>query len=75
MGLKDRLRSMEEGRWASLVDAIEVKEACGECYFFNPNVRDPDKQYRCKVMGSCVAVSVHPLIQHRMYKALGWVVE
>lgn len=55
-------------RLAKVVDAVEVKDVCAECYFFNPLEDRPEKGYRCKVMGSCPAATLHPNVQSMLWK-------
>lgn len=66
----ERIKLVEGGAFAKVVDATYVKDVCAMCYFFNPHENDPGKGYRCKVRGSCPAVDLSEEQKGRIWHAL-----
>ena len=46
--LKQRLQEIENGRFKKIIDALEIKDACERCYFFNYKV-GKDYSFRCRI--------------------------
>jgi len=71
--LKETLCRFENGRFKEVILSLKVKEECRQCDFFNLSIKDPRKQYRCRVAGSCIAATLHPDVIKYFNHNLGYV--
>ena len=72
---KQRLKEIDNGRFAKLIDAIDVTEECQQCFYLNPKVTDPGMGYRCRCVGSCIAVTLSNEVKSYLFWKLGEITE
>lgn len=75
MELKEKLCSIDSGRFKEIIETFNINSCCEKCYFFNPLVTDPGKGYRCKTSPACIADTLHPNLQSYLWLKLGWIEE
>ncbi len=68
--LKDKLISVDNGRFKDLIESLDVKNICLKCITFNQTlVYDPDIEYRCAVPGKCIGATLRSeLISYLLWK-------
>ena len=71
--LAQTLSNFEDGRWKNIIEAIGVKDCCGECNYFNLSINDPSKGYRCYCSPFCIAATLNKEIIELMNEKLGWI--
>lgn len=74
MRLIEEIKQIDGGRFVGIIDAIDVKEICGNCYYFNKSV-DRGSAYKCRVLGSCPAATLSYELQSYIATKLGWKIE
>jgi len=66
----ERLAATCGGRFAAILNTLDVKDACEQCYYFNPEQDDPRMGYRCHVLGSCPDATLSVEVQAAMWDDL-----
>ena len=56
--LSEKIIAIDNGRFEKIINTIDVKQICEECYYFNPTITDSDLAYRCKAPGLCIAATL-----------------
>ena len=51
-----QMYQVDDGRYVELLKAVGLSPVCFKCSHFIPG--DPRKEYRCEVIGSCIAVTL-----------------
>ena len=70
--LKEQLLAIDEGRFTRIVNALDgIQDECAKCSHFRPEL-PPGQGYRCRVLGSCPAATLHPDAQSYWRWKLGW---
>lgn len=73
--LQTALIDIEDGRFKNIINALEIKEVCGECDHFNLSIQDPREGYRCKCTPSCIAATLNTSVISYLNYKLGWIDE
>lgn len=74
-GIMIDLCKIDNGRFSDIVNAIGVKDICGQCGHFNPTIKDPRQKYRCYTTPHCIAATLNLHTQSYMWLMLGWIDE
>jgi hypothetical protein len=70
--LQVKLVAIDGGRFAPLINTLDINESCEKCSHFNPNIDDPAQAYRCRVMPRCIAATLSKELQSYLWVKLGW---
>lgn len=54
MKIKEKLIATDS-RFSDIIEALDVKEVCMECGYFNKNQA---QYYRCAIIGNCIGVTL-----------------
>lgn len=72
---KQRLKEIDKGRFAKLIDAISVTDECQQCFYLNPKISDSGLGYRCRSAGSCIAATLSNEVKSYLFWKLGEITE
>ena len=75
LDLRINLCEIDNGRFADIIHALKINDACDKCDYFNPTIQDHNKRFRCHCLGSCIAATLHPNLQSYLWWKLGWIEE
>jgi hypothetical protein len=71
--LADKIKQIDGDRFVKIIDAMNVKDICAQCDYFNLSIRNPKMQYRCYVACSCIAATLSEVLIIYINKKLGWI--
>lgn len=63
MSFKERLRSLEDHRFAKIIDALAVTDECEKCVYFD---RAATQHYMCAIAGTCIGQTLRDELKSYM---------
>lgn len=75
--LRIDLCEIDPGRFDNIIHALDgLCGTCKKCAYFNKSLpNDGSNLYRCRVIGSCPAATLHPDVVSYFNWKLGWIPE
>ena len=71
--LEKDILAIDNGRFATVLQAVNVHDYCSKCDYFNKSIQDPRQGYRCHCAPGCIDATLSPNIVNYINRKLGWI--
>jgi hypothetical protein len=66
----EKAKSIDNGRFSNIIDAVSINDTCFKCYFFAPDINNPGHGYRCRCIGSCPAATIKSDVWNYIFRKI-----